>query len=464
MTDRATATFEWTPQPQAAAVVAGLLEKASGDCPFLTDFSVALAAQTGTRLIDWVDHFHLPSGTKLRDQLAEVGFTAERAGPREIWRHEDGMFPAMVLSDGLTVQRLAIKVESVADFLVAQGLGDEVPIHGDPLSSLRTARVANGESSEVWAIERHGETGFDPTAIGDQQAAAVIRHSEAFWRRRRRFVDPADGFAHARGLMQAAIADLGVDRTCELFFAAERRYWQRRNRAGRLQRARQDGLGLGWANHDHHTFRSSRRWFAELIASLELLGFFCRERFYAGEEAGWGAQVLEQSATGILVFADVDMQPEEVIGDFAHEGLPPRGSVQPGDGVGTIGLWCALHGEAFLEAGLHHLECQFDYQSARDQLAAEAVESMPPFTDFDFLKQAFTQGEIWPVRPERLEAALSDGLIDAAEVEKFRREGALGSHLEILERNDGYKGFNQTGISKIILQTDPRRQRAAKSH
>jgi hypothetical protein len=32
--------------------------------------------------------------------------------------------------------------------------------------------------------------------------------------------------------------------------------------------------------------------------------------------------------------------------------------------------------------------------------------------------------------------------------------------LEILERNDGYKGFNQTGINEIILETDPRRQGA----
>jgi hypothetical protein len=28
----------------------------------------------------------------------------------------------------------------------------------------------------------------------------------------------------------------------------------------------------------------------------------------------------------------------------------------------------------------------------------------------------------------------------------------------VLERNDGYKGFNQTGISQIIRRTDPRAQ------
>jgi hypothetical protein len=79
---------------------------------------------------------------------------------------------------------------------------------------------------------------------------------------------------------------------------------------------------------------------------------------------------------------------------------------------------------------------------------------MKPFTDFDYLRQAFTQGEIWPVDPQRINAALSD--ITAEQAEKFRRDGALGSHLEILQRDEGYKGFNQSGVSEIIARTDPR--------
>ena len=39
---------------------------------------------------------------------------------------------------------------------------------------------------------------------------------------------------------------------------------------------------------------------------------------------------------------------------------------------------------------------------------------------------------------------------------RFRREGVIGSHLENLERGDGFKGFNQTGINDIIARTDPR--------
>ena len=95
---------------------------------------------------------------------------------------------------------------------------------------------------------------------------------------------------------------------------------------------------------------------------------------------------------------------------------------------------------------------------SRIRLTAKGIDSMEPFTDFPHLRQAFTQGEIWPVAPERIAAARTAGCIDAAQAAHFTTHGALGSHLEILERNDGYKGFNQTGISEIIRKTDPRSQ------
>lgn len=109
------------------------------------------------------------------------------------------------------------------------------------------------------------------------------------------------------------------------------------------------------------------------------------------------------------------------------------------------------------EAGLHHLECQFDFDGARSQLRALGVDCMAPFTDFPFLRQCFTEGERWSVAPDRIFQAVQHGWISAAEADRFTADGVVGSHLEILERNDGYRGFNQTGISDIILRTDPRR-------
>jgi hypothetical protein len=112
-----------------------------------------------------------------------------------------------------------------------------------------------------------------------------------------------------------------------------------------------------------------------------------------------------------------------------------------------------------LEAGMHHLECQFDFNALKQQLESEAgVKVMKPFTDFPYLRQAFTEGERWPVRAERIDRLLKDRLITPEQADKFRREGAIGSHLENLERNQGFKGFNQTGVSEIISATDPRKQ------
>ena len=77
------------------------------------------------------------------------------------------------------------------------------------------------------------------------------------------------------------------------------------------------------------------------------------------------------------------------------------------------------------------------------------------------LRQAFTEGERWPVQEKRIAALLSKNLITSDQADIFRKEGAIGSHLENLERNDGFKGFNQKGVSEIINATDPRRQASA---
>ena len=109
------------------------------------------------------------------------------------------------------------------------------------------------------------------------------------------------------------------------------------------------------------------------------------------------------------------------------------------------------------------MACRFDFDAAGQQLPLAGVPVLKPFTDLPYLKQAFTEGESWPVEPERLEAALAARAVTPAEAERFRQSGAIGSHLEILERDEGYKGFNQAGINEIIRDTDPRRQHSPAS-
>ena len=445
--------FRWKVQPEAAALVGSRLQSYLAHCSTARMLGDRLRDETGTRLIDWIDYFALAGTRALERQLADSGFRPEPDGSRLAWHHPDAIFPRIYLDDDPT-ERAAIRVDSVSDFVAANQLDSHTHVEGEPGAPLRKAKVFCHGEAQMWVIERHGCLQFDCPEVTGAKLHAAAAHRAHFAQRRRKFAEAADGFEHARQLVDVASRDLGGDWACDLFFAAERDYWLARNRAAQAQKRRQDALGMGWANHDHHTYRSSREYFVHLIRALEHLGFECRERFYAGREAGWGAQVLEHSACGLVIFADVDLTPDDLVSDFAHEPLPVS------ERLGTVGLWCGLHGEAFLDAGMHHLECQFDFDAAREQLAAVGVETMKPFTDFPHLKQAFTMGDAWPVAKERVERLLAEGLITADQARDFSEHGAIGSHLEILERNDGYKGFNQTGISEIISQTDPRRAAA----
>ena len=93
----------------------------------------------------------------------------------------------------------------------------------------------------------------------------------------------------------------------------------------------------------------------------------------------------------------------------------------------------------------------------REQLERQQISCMKPFTDFPHLRQAFTEGERWKVDQGRVEHLLEAGSITDEQAAQFLENGAIGSHLENLERNDGFKGFNQTGVSEIVAVTDPRK-------
>jgi len=183
------------------------------------------------------------------------------------------------------------------------------------------------------------------------------------------------------------------------------------------------------------------------------MGFVPREAFYAGKQAGWGAQILEQSDCNLIVFSDVDLGVEERGIDFAHNGLKPR--MRPG----TIGLWVGLHGESILQAGMHHLAARYAFETLNEDLAKLNLDMMAPFSHFDFLKQAFSQGEYWRVDEKRAKSLLKKSLMTEKQFTKFISESAIGGHLENIERRRGFKGFNQDSVSAIIKATDPRKQR-----
>jgi hypothetical protein len=420
---------------------------------FARELAERMRRETGTDFFEWVDHIVL--SPKDENALVKAGFVrdarADAPDGETVLGHPRATLPRVLLREAKQNSSVvAIKPEFVADFVAANNLNTE-PV-GEPRSRLRQVLAAEENGTRLEAVERRGYRGFVQARLEPGELVAIVKAKELFSTRPRHFENDAKGFAVANERLGQALKLVGRDVACHLFFEAERAYWERRNRAARLQKFRQDSLGLGWGNHDHHTFRCSRAYFADLIQFLTGLGFERRERFYAGAEAGWGAQISEQPVTGIVVFADVDLMLEETGIDFSVRKLPPAPQLH------TVGLWTGLHGESFLEAGMHHLEARFDFDSLRDQLQQKGVNLMKPFSDFEFLRQAFTEGERWPVRPERAEKLAATGLITREHCAEFIRNGAIGSHLENLQRHGGFKGFNQKSVSAIIHATDPRRQ------
>jgi hypothetical protein len=443
--------FFWERHPEAEQLMLDLLDRFCRQSKTLNHFQERLVRQTSGRLLDWVDHLLIEDSSRLQEKLAGLGFVEEPESWQTVWCHPGTQLPPIVLTelDSPARKGAALRVESLADFLQTNGFACE--IEGEPFSPYRRAWLAEEQGIVLLAVERRGSADLEPSGPTLKELRNYLWALE-LWQTRPRFGDDEDRlWKDVFHRVDRMLGLLGTDLAAWVVCEGERRYWLSRNRAGRLQQARQATLGLGWGNHDHHTFRSSRRHFRRLVTLFSLLGFENRERFYAGDEAGWGAQVMENSRAGLSLFLDVDLAPEEVAADFSREELPERTE------LGTVGLWCALHGDSIFGAGMHHLAALFDFDRLIEDLAEEGIDFMAPFSNFPYLRQAFSVAERWPVDPARIARLVEDSIISGQQAEKFLAEGAIGSHLENIQRREGYKGFNKKNVSAIIRETDPRR-------
>jgi len=443
--------FQWKCHPKAEDIVYRILAEANQRSPFIATLAHDLEKRTSTRLFDWLDHVAVNHTPEIEKKLHESGYIYDIAtATYRVFRHPGAQLPAIVLNDVHVESAIdiAITVDSIADFLMVKNT--TAHIEGSPLSGYRRCCASVENDVSLWVIERRGVLVMEPTYEDEGYTEKYIEAQESWKSRPRNLEEDDEAILEAIFIAQGIVSMVGQNLAACIVLGCEREYWQTKNLAGQIQKNRQDRLGMGWANHDHHTFRASRRHFAQLVRLFEILGFHCRERFYAGVEAGWGAQVMENPHCRLVLFLDVDLAAEEIAIDFAHQKLPEL------DKLGTIGLWCALHGDSILKAGMHHLESQFLFEELTQDLAHLGVGMMEPFSSFPYLKQSFTHGEIWPVESSRVENLLRSGMITKEQSEKFLAYGAVGSHLENLQRREGYKGFNQKNVSVIIKKTDPR--------
>lgn len=444
--------FQWERQPKAENLILEILHEASDINPAIPKLSDELLHKTNTRLFDWLDHVFIAESVQMLKKLRDAGFEQQGNGSQHLYSHPGAQLPRVLIHPSKEIKvGIAVSVDSIADFLMVRG--EHRQIEGSLFGNVRHAFYSLEEGSALWVIERRGTSTIHPSQENGSIISTYFDALEKWMTRSRPLVNEDQAMHETILLAQALIEEVGQHRAAWTVMEGERRYWQSRNIAGQVQKNRQDSLGMGWANHDHHTFRSSRRHFNQLVHLFELLGFHCRERFYAGEEAGWGAQVMENPICRLVLFLDVDLAPGEIANDFAHEPLPEL------DQLGTVGLWCALHGDSILKAGMHHLEAQFMFEELTEGLVHRGIKMMSPFSSFPHLKQAFTVGENWHVDPARVKELIKQGKITREQGDHFLYQGAIGSHLENLQRREGFKGFNQKNVSLIIKKTDPRLQK-----
>ena len=448
--------FVWHQYPEAEKYLLSLFNEYVEKFPQVKMLQSVLREETSTRLFDWIDHFQLSGDKKFLERLKGLGFVqlelpVEKG--KRVYGHPGAIFPKFIFSSSSKISRgkitaAALGIENLPVFLTTFSVSSE--IEGSPLSPFRRARVWQKGERELLVVERRAYQGFIPRDMPKDYAGHYLQMYQKWFTRPRYFLNPAQGLENTIKQARKLVSETDVNTAAWLAFAGERDYWLIKNRAGQIQKRRQDKFGLGWANHDHHTFRNSREAFSGLLQVLKIFGFQLREKFYAGKQAGWGAQVLEQPVCGLVVFSDVDLSPEELELNFLKHTLPSRHQ------KGTVGLWCALHGESILDAGLHHLAARFIFRDVEKDLRQEKELMLPPFSQFPHLRQAFTQGEKWTVDPQRIKRLLRKGIIRQPQARIFLKEGAIGSHLENIQRDQGFKGFNQESVSDIIRRTDPR--------
>src|SRR3989344_3290203 len=344
--------FDWNLYPEAERFLQKQVNNFLNSNRFARKLAKRMEKETSTRFFDWIDYISLPSKKINRKKFLRLGFrNVNNFDGYHVFKNPGSIFFNVLLSHDDYVE-VCLKPENIEYFV--KKIKVRVKIEGKKFNSLRKAYINKQGKYILSAIERRGNNSF--SVREDNDTSEYKKALRMFFKRKRKFNSDKEGMVYTHKLIKKVLKRLSKERTADAFFRNERIYWEKRNKSGQIQNKRQNELGLGWGNHDHHTYRSSRENFTRLVRIFEDIGYKCRERFYAGERAGWRAQILEHPICDIVLFADVDISKDERHKDFSHKGLKRI------DKFGTVGLWIGLHGESILQAGMHHLEARFMFE------------------------------------------------------------------------------------------------------
>ena len=298
--------FAWKTQPAAARWVTRTIDSFAARNPLIRrswPISCANSPARGWSIGSTISRLATTDALATSiGELADVGYVPRRRSEARVWRHPLGMFPPVIVNSGRT--GLALRCDSVdagstgaATRCSACTPADAEQVIGRRGSMYRHVAIDDHVGcAKLWLVERHGYAGFD---VAQTRRRADRRGSAASPRR----------FATAARVSRRST--MAFDHASRAVRRRGRRHRPRlglrpvlRRRARLLAKpqprrpacstsGRSASASAGPTTTTTRTAPAASR-FPQLIATLEHMGFHCRERFYAGREAGWGAQVLEQ--------------------------------------------------------------------------------------------------------------------------------------------------------------------------
>ena len=201
---QSTADYHWTKHPEATGLIVSAMETALEASSWLRKFSEECYRSAGTRLLDWIDRIVVPAE---EEALQRLGFsrvevssnlpsTLEQSHIPNLWRQPQAKLPDVISHHALSSESnsfLAIKTESLVDFLVSQQKSDaDTSILGRPGSAMRRALIESEGQWDIWAIERHGGWHWSPVAPPELSQLAEV--SQSFRLRPRNLGEDDRGF------------------------------------------------------------------------------------------------------------------------------------------------------------------------------------------------------------------------------------------------------------------------------
>ncbi len=296
--------FNWPLAYEAEALLSRFINAFLEKNTAARRFARRMRDETGTEFFEWTDHLVVSQNHE--PALRDAGFlpgACDAPVDHTVYAHPHALLPRALVSvkakTSDTPSALAVRPEFLGDFMQRNGLPGEPA--GAPGAGYRVITVARENGAHFQAVERLGYRGFLVKEPRPGFAEALLKARELWRARKRDFAGDDEAVRHAFEVQQRCIALVGVDVACELYFAEEREFWMFRNRAGRVQQRRQDRLGLGWANHDHHTFRCSRRYFPDLVKFMENL------------ERKGGFKGFNQKAVSVIIAATDPRKMQEAV-------------------------------------------------------------------------------------------------------------------------------------------------------